>query len=61
MKLSLKNNDNEKYHNMLLNYYPILSPSICQKHQIKKIKTEKETFFSIVNDLIIKFGNKKEK
>ena len=55
-----KGNDIEKYHNMLLNYYPILSPSICQKHQIKKIKTEKETFFSIVNDLIIKFGNKKK-
>jgi len=53
-----KSNNIEEYYNMLLYYYPILSPKICQKHQIEKVKTEKEKFFDIVNDLIEKFGDK---
>ena len=53
-----KDNKIEAYQNELLSFYPILSPSICQKYKIKKIKTEKETFFNIINDLIIKFGDK---
>ena len=53
-----KINNIEEYYNMLLYYYPVLSPKICQKHQIEKVKTEKEKFFDIVNDLIEKFGDK---
>ena len=53
-----KSNNIEEYYNMLLYYYPILSPKICQKHQIEKVKTEKETLFDIINDLIEKFGDK---
>ena len=49
----LKNNNNikEYYENLLL-YYQILSPPICQRYNINKTKTEKETFFVIINDLI---------
>ena len=57
--INLKNsNDIEEYYNMLLYYYPILSPKICQKYQIEKVKTEKETFFDIINKLIEKYGDK---
>ena len=52
-----KNNKNEKYLNILLFYYMILPPEICKKYKINKIKTEEETFFEIINDLINKFGD----
>ena len=52
------NNQNEDYLNALLFYYPILSPEICQKYKINKKKTEEETLFIIVEDLIDKFGDK---
>ena len=57
----LKNNNNikEYYENLLL-YYQILSPPICQRYNINKTKTEKETFFAIINDLIEKFGDENE-
>ena len=51
------NNQNDKYLNVLLFYYMILSPEICQKYKINKIKTEKEMLFDIINDLIDKFGD----
>ena len=55
---SYKNNDqNDKQLNVLLFYYKILSPEICQKYKINKIKTEKEMLFDIINDLIDKFGD----
>ena len=55
-----KENKNEEYLENLLNYYPILSPEICQRYEINKKKTEKETLFNIVNNLINKFGYKNE-
>jgi hypothetical protein len=59
------NYPNEDYLNMLLFYYMILSPENCKKYKINKIKTEEETLFAIVNDLIYNFGdeakNKKNK
>lgn len=50
-------NKNEEYLNHLLFYYMILSPENCQKFKVNKIKTEKETLFEIINDLIINFGD----
>ena len=52
--LKLKNKNNEYLAKLSL-YYPILSPSICQKYNVKKIKTEKEILFDIINDLIDNF------
>ena len=52
------NNQNENDLNAFLFYYPILSPEICQKYKINKKKTEEETLFIIVEDLIDKFGDK---
>ena len=53
-----KNNQNEDYLSALLFYYPILSPENCQKYKINKTKTEEETLFIIVKDLIDKYGDK---
>ena len=52
------NNQNEDYLSALLFYYPILSPKNCQKYNINKTKTEEETLFIIIKDLIDKFGDK---
>lgn len=54
-----KDNKNELFLKCLLIYYPILSPTICQKYNIHKARTEKETLFYILNDLITKFGDRK--
>ena len=51
------NIQNENYLNILLFYYMILPPEICKKYKINKIKTEEETLFEIINDLINKFGD----
>ena len=58
--LKLKNKNNEFFANLSL-YYPILSPSICQKFNVQKIKTEKEILFDIINDLIDNFGRNSKK
>ena len=53
-----KNNKEEDFINGLQLYYPILPPDICKKYNILKIRTEKETFFNIIEVLLNKFGEK---
>ena len=57
---NLKANHSEEYLEFLLNYYLLLPPNICQKYDILKTKTEEETFFEIIKDLIDNFGDKKQ-
>ena len=54
----IKKGKNEQYLNKLIVYYPILTPKICKKYHIQKLKTEKETLFNIIQDLVNKFGAK---
>ena len=54
-----KNNKEEDYLSKLQLYYPILPPDICKKYNILKLRTEKETLFNIIEDLIKKFDEKK--
>jgi len=46
----------KEYLEYLLLYFPILSPNICETYKIHKKKTEKETLFDVINDLIKNFG-----
>ena len=48
----------KEYLEQLLLYFPILSPNICETYKIHKKKTEKETLFDVINDLIKNFGKK---
>ena len=54
----IKNKKNEEFLNKLLLNFPILPPTICKKYNVQKNKTEKELLFSIINDIIDKFGDK---
>ena len=56
----LKTNNYKEYLEFLVQYYLLLPPNICQKHNILKKKTEEETFFQIIRDLIEKFGNEEK-
>ena len=57
----LKLTNEDEYINELLSYFQILSPEICQKYfNINKTKTEKETFFEIIFNLINAFDKKPE-
>ena len=53
-----KDKKEEEYLSELQLYYPLLPPDICKKHNILKFKTEKETLFSIIEDLLKKFESK---
>ena len=46
----------KKFLEQLLLFFPILSPNICETYKIHKKKTEKETLFDVINDLIKNFG-----
>ena len=53
-----KEKKDEEYLSQLQLYYPILSPDICKNYNISKAKTEKETLFCIIDDLIKKLDEK---
>jgi len=46
----------KKFLEQLILFFPILSPNICETYKIHKKKTEKETLFDVINDLIKNFG-----
>ena len=52
----LSKGQKKSYFEQLLLYFPILSPNICETYKIHKMKSEKETLFDIINDLIMNFG-----